>query len=182
MVKPKRSLRLRLVVVGLVVLRPRTGLGSLVATLTGKGKKASVLDKSKEDWDKFKETDGKEFVHDMEQAKKDGCAFSCLIVVSASSPPTHSFPSPPRQVSGQSGVPGAGRREAVREGARPPSQAKESPAQANRRVSVNATQHATRNTQRTMHTQNQTFEKWTSNSLWGMWGSRLPVEGVVEEF
>jgi hypothetical protein len=66
--------------------RPRTGLGSLVATLTGKGKKASVLDKSKEDWDKFKETDGKEFVHDMEQAKKDGCAFleaclSCLIVV-----------------------------------------------------------------------------------------------------
>lgn len=52
--------------------RPRTGLGSLVATLTGKGKKASVLDKSKEDWDKFKETDGKEFVHDMEQAKKDG--------------------------------------------------------------------------------------------------------------
>ncbi len=82
-VRPKRSLRLRLVVVGLVVLRPRTGLGSLVATLTGKGKKASVLDKSKEDWDKFKETDGKEFVHDMEQAKKDGCAFSRKALVSS---------------------------------------------------------------------------------------------------
>jgi hypothetical protein len=43
-----------------------------VANLTGKAKKASVLDQSKENWDKFKETDGKAYVHDMEQAKKDG--------------------------------------------------------------------------------------------------------------
>lgn len=55
--------------------RPRNSLEALVSNLTGKGKKdSSVLNKSKEDWLKFKESDGKDFVHDMEQAKKDGYA------------------------------------------------------------------------------------------------------------
>jgi len=43
-----------------------------VADLTKGKNKASVLTQSKENWERFKETEGKEYVHEMEQAKKDG--------------------------------------------------------------------------------------------------------------
>ena len=43
-----------------------------MASLTGKKKKMSTMAKSQIDWDKFKETEGKEFEHEMEQNKKSG--------------------------------------------------------------------------------------------------------------
>ncbi len=50
----------------------RSSLDSLVAGLSAKKKKASVFDTSRSDWINFKETEGKEYVHELEQQAKDG--------------------------------------------------------------------------------------------------------------
>jgi hypothetical protein len=51
---------------------PKNNLEELVANITGKKKKMSTFTKTKLDWTHYKETEGKDKVHEMEQHKKNG--------------------------------------------------------------------------------------------------------------